>query len=138
MLVADEGARFFDNIQKKQKNHESDLYLESSIQWERRTNDKERIVPPDSTSISISCDNREWGLYIAFINCQLVNWLRNEIKIKLKLTGNLKNGMETRSGVRLFHHLCPPPPSVKWQKQMDYTEPTHVPAVVTLGQLCDP
>ena len=58
MLVTDEGAGFFDDIQKKQKNHESDLSMLHQlfdVKGDRMTlaQNKERIVPPNSTSISI-------------------------------------------------------------------------------------
>ena len=58
MLVTDEGAGFFDDIQKKQKNHESDLSMLNQLfdgKGDRMmlAQNKERIVPPNSTSISI-------------------------------------------------------------------------------------
>ena len=58
MLVTDEGAGFFDDIQKKQKNHESDLSMLNRLfdsKGDRMTlvQNKECIVPPNSTSISI-------------------------------------------------------------------------------------
>ena len=51
MLVTDEGAGFFDNIKKKQKNHESDLSMLNQLfdgKGDRMTlaQNKERIVPP--------------------------------------------------------------------------------------------
>ena len=58
MLVMDEGAGFFDDIQKKQKNHESDLSMLNQL-FDRKghhmmlAQNKERIVPSNSTSISI-------------------------------------------------------------------------------------
>ena len=58
MLVMDEGAGLFDDIQKKQKNHESDLSMLNQLfdgKGDRMTlaQNKERIVPPNLTSISI-------------------------------------------------------------------------------------
>ena len=58
MLFTDEGASFFDDIQKKQKNHESDLSMLNQLfdgKGDRMTlaQNKEHIVPPNSTSISI-------------------------------------------------------------------------------------
>ena len=58
MLVTDEGVGFFDDIQKKQKNHESDLSMLNQLfdgKGDRMTlaQNKEHIVPPNSTSISI-------------------------------------------------------------------------------------
>ena len=49
MLVTDEGVEFFDNIQKKQKNHESDLSMLNQLfdgKGDRMTlsQNKERIV----------------------------------------------------------------------------------------------
>ena len=58
MLVTDEGVGFFDDIQKKQKNHESDLSMLNQLfdgKGNRMTlaQNKECIVLPNSTSISI-------------------------------------------------------------------------------------
>ena len=58
MLVMDKGAGFFDDIQKKQKNHENDLSMLNQLfdsKGDRMTlaQNKEHIVPPNSTSISI-------------------------------------------------------------------------------------
>ena len=58
MLVTDEGAGFFDNIQKKQKNHESDLSMLNQLSAGKGdcmalAQNKEHIVPPNATSISI-------------------------------------------------------------------------------------
>ena len=57
MLVTDEGAGFFHDIQKKQKNHESDLSMLNQLfdgKGDRMTlaQNKERTVLPNSTSIS--------------------------------------------------------------------------------------
>ena len=57
MLVTDEGTGFFDDIQK-QKNHESDLSMLNQLfdgkgDCMTLAQNKERIVPPNSTSISI-------------------------------------------------------------------------------------
>ena len=54
MLVTDEGAGFFDDIQKKQKNHESDLSMLNQLfdsKGDQMTlaQNKECIVPPNST-----------------------------------------------------------------------------------------
>ena len=51
MLVTDEGVGFFDDIQKKQKNHESDLLMLNQLfdsKGDRMTlaQNKECIVPP--------------------------------------------------------------------------------------------
>ena len=56
--MRDEGAGFFEDIQKKQKNHESDLSMLNQLfdgKGNRMTlvQHKERIVPPNATSISI-------------------------------------------------------------------------------------
>ena len=58
MLVTDKGAGFFDDIQKKQKNHESDLSMLNQLfngkgNWMTLVQNKECIVPPNSTCISI-------------------------------------------------------------------------------------
>ena len=58
MSVMDEGAGFFDDIQKKQKNHGSDLSMLNQLfdgkgDWMTLVQNKECIVPPNSTSISI-------------------------------------------------------------------------------------
>ena len=49
MLVTNEGAGFFDDIQKKQKNHESDLTMLNQLfngkgDWMTLAQNKERIV----------------------------------------------------------------------------------------------
>ena len=58
MLVTDESVGLLDDIQKRQKNHESDLLMLNQLfdgKGDRMTlaQNKERIVPPNSTSISI-------------------------------------------------------------------------------------
>ena len=58
MLVTDKGVGFFKDIQKKQKNHKSDLFMLNQLfdgKGDRMTlaQNKERIVPPNAMSISI-------------------------------------------------------------------------------------
>ena len=58
MLVTYEGTGFFDNIQKKQKNHDNDSSMLNQLfdgKGDHMTlaQNKERIVPPNATSISI-------------------------------------------------------------------------------------
>ena len=58
MLVTDEGAGFFEDIQKKQKNHESDLSMPKQLfdgKGDRMTlaQNRERVVPPNSMCISL-------------------------------------------------------------------------------------
>ena len=58
MLVTDEGAGFFNDIEKKQKNHESNLSMLNQLfdrKGDRMTlaQNKECIVPPNSTRLSI-------------------------------------------------------------------------------------
>ena len=54
MLVTDEGAGFFEDIHKKQKSHESNLsMLKGKGDCMTLAQNKERIVPPNASSISI-------------------------------------------------------------------------------------
>ena len=58
MFVTDEGAGFFKDIQKKQKNHKSDLHMLNQLfdgkgDWITLAQNRARIVPLDSTRISV-------------------------------------------------------------------------------------
>ena len=80
MLVTDEGAGFFDDIQKKQKNHESDLSMLNQLfdgKGDRMTlaQNKERIVPPNSTSISIGIQEESFCEALSDLGKTL--WLDN-------------------------------------------------------------
>ena len=81
MLVTDEGVGFFDDIQKKQKNHESDLSMLNQLfnngKGDRMTlaQNKERIVPPNSTSISIGVQEESFCEALADLGKTL--WLDN-------------------------------------------------------------
>ena len=79
MLVTDEGARFFDDIQK-QKNHESDLSILNQLfdgKNDRMTlvQNKEMIVPPNSTSINIGV--QEESFCEALVDLGKTLWLDN-------------------------------------------------------------
>ena len=80
MLVTDEGAGFFKDIQKKQKNHESDLSMLNQIfdgKGDRMTlaQNKERIVPPNAMSISIGIQGESFCEALAELGKML--WLDN-------------------------------------------------------------
>ena len=58
-MVTDEGTGFFDDLKKKESKHESDLSLLNQFydgEGDKTTlaQNKERVVPPNSTCISIS------------------------------------------------------------------------------------
>ena len=80
MLVTDEGTGFFNDIQKKQKNHESDLLMLNQL-FDRKgdhmmlAQNKERIVPPNSTSISINVQEESFCEVLADLGKTL--WLDN-------------------------------------------------------------
>ena len=89
MLVTDEGAGFFDNIQKKQKNHESDLSMlnqlfDSKGDWMTLAQNKERIVLPNSTSISIGVQEESFCEALADLGKTL--WLDNGFGERFLLT----------------------------------------------------
>ena len=89
MLVMDEGAGFFDDIQKKQKNHESDLSMLNQLfdgKGDRMTlvQNKERIVLPNSTSISIGVQEESFCEALADLGKTL--WLDNGFGERFLLT----------------------------------------------------
>ena len=89
MLVMDEGAGFFDNIQKKQKNHESDLSMLNQLfdgKGDQMTlaQNKECIVPPNSTSISIGVQEESFCEALADLGKML--WLDNGFGKRFLLT----------------------------------------------------
>ena len=89
MLVMDEGAGFFDDIQKKQKNHKSDLSMLNQLfngKGDRMTlaQNKERIVLPNSTSISIGVQEESFCEMLADLGKTL--WLDNGFGERFLLT----------------------------------------------------
>ena len=89
MLAMDEGAGFFDNIQKKQKNHESDLSMLNQLfdgkgDLMTLAQNKERIVPPNSTSISIGIQEESFCEALADLGKTL--WLDNWFGERFLLT----------------------------------------------------
>ena len=89
MLVTDEGAGFFDDIQKKQKNHESDLSMLNQLfdgKGDRMTlaQNKERTVPPNSTSISIGVQEESFCEALSDLGKTL--WLDNGFRERFLLT----------------------------------------------------
>ena len=89
MLVTDEGAGFFDDIQKKQKNHESDLSMLNQLfdgKGDRMTlaQNKEHIVPPNSTSISIGVQEESFCEALSDLGKTL--WLDNGFGERFLLT----------------------------------------------------
>ena len=80
MLVTDEGAGFFDDIEKKQKNHESNLSMLNQLfdrKGDRMTlaQNKECIVPPNSTSKSIGVQEESFCKALSDLGKTL--WLDN-------------------------------------------------------------
>ena len=80
MLVTDEGVWFFEDIQKKQKNHESDLSMLNQLfdgKGDRMTlaQNKERIVPSNAMSISIGIQEESFCKALAESGKTL--WLDN-------------------------------------------------------------
>ena len=80
MLVTDEGAGFLEDIQKKQKNYESDLSMLNQLfdyKGDRMTlvQNKERIVPPNAMSISIGIQEESFCKALAELGKTL--WLDN-------------------------------------------------------------
>ena len=80
MLMTDEGVGFFKDIQKKQKNHESDLSMLNQLfdgKGNRMTltQNKERIVPSNATSISIGIQEESFCEALAELGKTL--WLDN-------------------------------------------------------------
>ena len=89
MLVTDKGVGFFDDIQKKQKNHESDLSMLNQLfngKGDRMTlaQNKECIVPPNSTSISIGVQEESFCEALADLGKTL--WLDNGFSERFLLT----------------------------------------------------
>ena len=89
MLVTDEGAGFFDDIQKKQKNHESDLSMLNQLingKGNQMTlaQNKELIVLPNSTSISIGV--QEESFCEALVDLGKTLWLDNGFGKRFLLT----------------------------------------------------
>ena len=89
MLVTDKGTGFFDNIQKKQKNHKSDLSMLNQL-FDGNGNqmtlaqNKERIVLPNSTSISIGVQEESFCEALADLGKTL--WLDNGFGKRFLLT----------------------------------------------------
>ena len=80
MLVTDKGVGFFEDIQKKQKNQESDLSMLNQLfdgKGDRMTlaQNKERIVPPNATSIGIGIQEESFAEVLAELGKTL--WLDN-------------------------------------------------------------
>ena len=80
MLVTDEGAGFFEDIQKKQKNHESDLSMLNQLfdgKGDRMTlaQNRERVVPPNSTCISLGVQQESFCNALSTLGKTL--WLDN-------------------------------------------------------------
>ena len=89
MLVTDKGAGFFEDIQKKQKNHESDLSILNQLfdgKGGRMTlaQNKERIVPPNATSISIGIQEESFCEALAELGKTL--WLDNRFGERFLVT----------------------------------------------------
>ena len=89
MLVMDEGVGFFNDIQKKQKNHKSDLSMLNQLfdgKGDRMTlaQNKECIVPPNSTSISIGI--QEESFCEALADLGKMSWLDNGFGERFLLT----------------------------------------------------
>ena len=89
MLVTDEGAGFFDNIQKKQKNHKSDLSMLNQLfdgkgDCMTLAQNKEHIVPPNATSISIGM--QEESFCKALSDLEKTLWLDNGFGERFLLT----------------------------------------------------
>ena len=89
MLVTDEGAGFFDDIQKKQKNHKSDLSKLNQLfdgKGNRMTlaQNKEHIALPNSTSISIGI--QEESFCEALVDLGKTLWLDNGFGERFLLT----------------------------------------------------
>ena len=89
MLATDKGAGFFDDIQKKQKNHESDLSMLNQLfhsKGDRMTlaQNKECIVPPNSTSISIGVQEESFCETLSDLGKTL--WLDNKFGERFLLT----------------------------------------------------
>ena len=89
VLVMDEGAGFFDDIQKKQKNHESDLSMLNQLfdgKGDRMmlAQNKERIVPTNSTSISVGV--QEESFCKALVDLGKTLWLDNRFGERFLVT----------------------------------------------------
>ena len=89
MLVMDEGAGFFDDIQKKQTNHESDLSMlnqlfDSTGDQMTLAQNREHIVPPNSTSISVGIQEESFYELLADLGKML--WLDNGFGARFLLT----------------------------------------------------
>ena len=88
-MLSDEGAGFFKDIKKKQKNHESDLSMLNKLfdgKGDRMTlaQNKERIVPPNATSISIGIQEESFCEALAELGKTL--WLDNEFGERFRVT----------------------------------------------------
>ena len=89
MLVMDKGVGFFNDIQKKQKKHESDLSMLNQLfdgKGDQMTlaQNKECIVPPNSTSISIGV--QEESFCEALVDLGKTLWLDNGFGKRFLLT----------------------------------------------------
>ena len=89
MLMTDEVAGFFKDIQKKQKNHKSDLSMLNQLfdgKGNRMTmaQNKERIVPPYATSISIGIQEESFCKALAELGKTL--WLDNRFGERFLVT----------------------------------------------------
>ena len=80
MFVTDEGAGFFEDINKKQKNHESNLSILNQLfdgkgDCMTLAQNKECIVPPNTSSISIGIQEESFCEALAELGKTL--WLDN-------------------------------------------------------------
>ena len=83
MLVTDKGAGFFEDIQKKQKNHENNLSMLNQLfdgKGDRMTlaQNRERVVPPNSTCISLGVQQESFCNTL--FNLGKTLWLDNGFK----------------------------------------------------------
>ena len=89
MLVTDEGAGFFDDIQKKQKNHKSGLSMLNQLfdgkgDCMTLAQNKECIVSPNATSISIGMQEESFCKALSDLGKTL--WLDNGFRERFLLT----------------------------------------------------
>ena len=89
ILVTDEGAGFFDDIQKKQKNHESNLSMLNQLfngkgDCTTLAQNKECIVPTNSTSISVGVQEESFCEALAELGKTL--WLENGFRERFLVT----------------------------------------------------
>ena len=80
VIVTDEGCSFFDDIRKKEATHDSDLGLLNQLydgRGDKTTlaQDKERIVPPNATAVSVSIQQE--AFIASLLALQKSKWLDN-------------------------------------------------------------